>query len=172
MVFPNVFNRSLIKCENCKWPETQVLLPPVWSWLSNSRISKFYHSFYMVIISHSFKALLCLLLLSHPTISKFCRPFTMEIFWIGNPSSYILVFLEIGRNYISPVMSIIIIIVSIITLLVSQNIFVGFFIPMSHGVNKKTRPSAFPNLPLPYQVFTRIIYCLTKKYLINFLLLW
>ena len=125
--------------------------------------------------------------LSYPTASKHCyacygflipqfQNFAdlspWKIFWIGNPSSYILVFLEIGRNYISPVMSIVIIIVSIITLLVSQNIFVEFFIPMSHGVNKKTRPSAFPNLPLPYQVFTRIIYCLTKKYLINFLLLW
>ena len=125
--------------------------------------------------------------LSYPTASKHCyacygflipqfQNFAdlspWKIFWIGNPSSYILVSLEIGRNYISPVMSIVIIIVSIITLLVSQNIFVGFFIPMSHGVNKKTRPSAFPNLPLPYQVFTRIIYCLTKKYLINFLLLW
>ena len=124
--------------------------------------------------------------LSYPTASKHCyacygflipqfQNFAdlspWKIFWIGNPSSYILVSLEIGRNYISPVMSIVIIIVSIITLLVSQNIFVGFFIPMSHGVNKKTRPSAFPNLPLPYQVFTRIIYCLTKKYLINFLLL-
>ena len=74
----------------------------------------------------------------------------MEFLWIGNPSSYFLVFLEIGRNYILPMMSIVIIIVSIITLLVSQNIFVGFFIPMSHGINKKTRPSAFPNLPLPY----------------------
>ena len=78
--------------------------------------------------------------LSYPTASKHCyacygflipqfQNFAdlspWKIFWIGNPSSYILVFLEIGRNYISPVMSIVIIIVSIITLLVSQNIFVA-----------------------------------------------
>ena len=46
-------------------------------------------------------------------------------------------------------MSIIITIVSNITVLVSQNIiFFGYFMPMSHSVNKKTPPSASPNLPL------------------------
>ena len=115
--------------ENCKWPETQVLLPPAWSWLSNYRISKFCYFSYMVIISNSLKALLSLLWLSHPPISKFYQPFTMGFFWIGNPSY--LFFLGIGRNYILPIISIIITIVSNITVLVSQNIFFGFFMAMS-----------------------------------------
>ena len=97
---------------------------------------------YMAFLSHNFKIL--------PT-------FTMESFRIGNPSFYffIIIFLEIGRKYIS-IMSIIITIVSNITVLVSQNIFFGFFMSMSHNVNKKTPPKKRePHLPLLYQVFTK-----------------
>ena len=55
-------------------------------------------------------------------------------------------FLEILRNY----MSIIITIVSNIILSVSHNIiFLKFFMPMTHGVNKKTPLSAFSYLPPP-----------------------
>ena len=53
----------------------------------------------------------------------------MEFFQIDDPSFYffLLFFLEIGRNYIMSIMSVIIIIVSNITVLVSQNIvFFGF----------------------------------------------
>ena len=67
------------------------------------------------------------------------------------------------------IMSFIITIVSNITVLVPQYIiFFGFFMLMSHGMNKKTPPSASPYLYLPYQV------CLLfyKKCLINLLLLW
>ena len=47
-------------------------------------------------------------------------------------------------------MSIIITIVSNITVLVSHNIiFFGLFMPMSHGVNKKTLSSVFPHLHPP-----------------------
>ena len=61
-------------------------------------------------------------------------------------------------------MSIILIIVSTITVLVSQKIIsFGFFMPVSHGVNKKTRPSASPYLPLPYQVFTWFVCCFTRN---------
>ena len=60
-------------------------------------------------------------------------------------------------------MSIILTIVSNIIVLVSQNIiFFGFFMPISHGANKKTRPSASPHLPLPFQVFTRFVCCLRE----------
>ena len=60
--------------------------------------------------------------------------------------SFFFFFLETRRNY----MSIIITIVSNITLSVSRNIiFLKFFMPMSHGVNKKTPLSAFSHLPPP-----------------------
>ena len=103
--------------------------PPAWSWLSNSTILKFCHLSYMVIISHNFKALPSLLWLSRLAISKFCQPSIMEFFQIDDPSFYffLLFFLEIGRNYIMSIMSVIITIVSNITVLVSQNIvFFGF----------------------------------------------
>ena len=61
-------------------------------------------------------------------------------------------------------MSIIITIVSNITVLVSHNIiFFGFFMPLSHGVNKKTPSSVSPHLPGLFVVY--------KKYFINLLLL-
>ena len=101
-------------------------------------VSKFCHPSYMVIISHNFKALLSLLSLFHPTISNFTNlpPWNffglVIIFYL-----FIYFFREIGRNYILSITLIIITIVSNITVLVSQNIiFFGFFIPMSHGVNK------------------------------------
>ena len=51
--------------------------------------------------------------------------------------------------------------VSNITVLVSQNIiFFGFFMPMSHGVNKKTPPSASPTTLSPSRFY--------KKYLTKF----
>ena len=126
--------------------------PPAWSWLTNSTISKSCHLSYMGIISHNFKALLSLLWLSHPTISKFYQPFTMDFF-----SFFYFIFLEIGSNYI---MSIIITIVSNIIVLVSQNIiFFGFFMPMIHGVNKKKR---FLFLPPP------LVCCFTRNAWSNF----
>ena len=113
---------------------------------------KLMYSSCMVIKLNSFKNLLSLLhgchipqlqniaipgRLSHPTISKFYQPLTMEFFWIP------LFCFEICRNY----MSIIITIASNITVLVSQNIIIfRFFLLMSHGVNKKTSSSAFPHL--------------------------
>ena len=55
-------------------------------------------------------------------------------------------FFEIGRNY----MSIIITIVSNTNVLVSHNIICfGFFMSMSHAVNKKTPLSVFSYLPPP-----------------------
>ena len=54
--------------------------------------------------------------------------------------------------------------VVILLLLVSYNvIFFGLFMPMSHGVNKKTPPSASHHLPPHYQVFTRFVYCFTRN---------
>ena len=112
--------------------------PLAWSWLSNSVISKFCHFSYMFVIFHNFKALLSLLWLSHPTILP---TFHHGIFsdWKSLLIIIIIIFLEIGWNY----MSIIITVVSNITVLVSTNVF--------------------PHLPLPYQVFIRFIYCFTKN---------
>ena len=126
----------------------------------------FFHLSHMVTISHNFKARISLLWHSHSTISKFYQPFTMKFFQIGNPSFYffIIIFLDISRNHIMSIMSIVIIIFSNITVLVSQNIIsFGFFITMSHGINNKTPPSASPYLPLPYQVFTRFVCCFTRN---------
>ena len=91
--------------------------------------------------------------LSHQTTSKYCYPcysfltqkfqilptLYMEFFWIGNPTSFFFFFLKTGINYVSIITTIVI----NFTALISHNaIFVGYFMPMSHGVNKKTSRSA------------------------------
>ena len=141
--------------------------------LWNSTISKLCRLSYMVIISRNFKALLSLLWLSQPTISKFCQTFTMNFFWIDNLSLYffILSFLETSRNYIMSIISIIITFASNSTVLVSQNvIFFGFYMTMSRGVNKKTIPSASATSLSPIR-FSPGLLLFYKKCLINFLLL-
>ena len=56
-------------------------------------------------------------------------------------------------------MSIIRTIVSNITVSVSRNsIFFGFFMPMSHGANKKTRSSVSLHLPGLFVVLQEILY--------------
>ena len=96
----------------------------------------------MVIISHDFKALPSLIWLSHSTTQNFINFSSFNFFGLGIPLFIFLLFLETGKNYI---MSIIITIVRNITVLRSQNIiFFRFFMPMSHGVFKKTLPSASP----------------------------
>ena len=104
---------------------------------------------YMVIISHSFKTLLSLLGFLTPQFQNFTNlSHHHGIFsdWLPNPT-YLFIYLfifEICRNY----MSIIITIASNITVLMSHNIILfGFFMPVSHGVNKKTPSSVSPHLP-------------------------
>ena len=144
----------MIKCENWKWPETQVLLSPAWPWLSNSTISKFCHFSYMASSSPNFKNL------ANFSPRNFLGLVIHLIF---------LFFLDIGRNYISPNIFITITIVSNITVLVSQNIiFFGFFTAMSQEDFSKCLPQ--PHSPLPY--FHQDCLLFDKKYLINFLLLW
>ena len=92
--------------------------------------------------------------LSYPTAPKHCYHPTF-FFWGGGGGG--------GRNY----MSIIITIVSNITVLVSHIIFFGFFMPTSHGVNKKTPSSAYPTSISPYQVFIRFV-CFTRNTLSTF----
>ena len=97
----------------------------------------------MVITLYNLKILLSLLLLSHLQFQNFTN---LPIGLFG-------IFLEIVRHCVS----IIITIISNITVLVSYNvIYFGCFIPMSHGVNKKALPIAFPTHPLS-QVFTRFV---------------
>ena len=124
------------------------------AWLSNPTISKFCHPSYMVIIPHNFKILLSLLWLSHFQNFKILLLLQMEFFWIGNPT-YIC--LEKGINYVS----IIITIVSNIAVLVSHSvIFFGYFMSLSHGINKKTPPSASYHPSLTnYLVFIRFVCC-------------
>ena len=38
----------------------------------------------------------------------------------------------------------------------------GYFMPMSHCVNKKAPPIAYPH-PSPYQVFTSFVHCFTRN---------
>ena len=68
----------------------------------------------------------------------------MEVFWVSNPNW----FLKKGRNYVPIIFTII----SNITVLVSDNVIrLGYFMPMSNGINKKT-PIFFPT-PSTYQIF-------------------
>ena len=124
--------------------------------LLNPIISKFRYLSYVVITLYNLNILLSLVLLSHSTISKFYQP-TNSIFWgLVIPLNF---FLEIGKNYVS----IIITIISNITLLVSHNIiYFGYFMPTSHGTNKKAPPIVSPT-PLPYQVFTRFACCFIRN---------
>ena len=112
-------------------------------------------------ISHSFKTLLSLLGFLTSQFQNFTNLSQWNFFGlVSNPTySFIYLFIEICRNY----MSITITIVSNITVLVSHNIiFCGFFMPMSHGFNKKTTSSAFQHLHPPYQVFNRFV-CFTRN---------
>ena len=124
---------------------------------------KICHSFYMVITLHNLKIQLSLLLLSHPTTSKFYQPTNWNFFWVSSPTCF--VFLEIGRNYVP----VIIAIISNITLLVSHNVICfGYYMPMSHGMIKKAPPTV-SHTPPPYQVFTNIVCCFARNTLSTFL---
>ena len=116
---------------------------------------------------HNFK-IFPTLLHGYHTTSKYCYPsiafssyifkilptLYMEFFGIGNSTYY---FLKIDSIY----MSIIITSVSNITLLVLYNIiYFGYFMTMSHTINKNTSPSASLHLPFHYEVFTRFACCL------------
>ena len=123
----------------------------------------------MVIISHSFKTLLSLLGFLTPQFQNFTNLSPWNFFrLVPNPTYfyfYLLIYLEICRNYTS----VIITIVSNITVLVSHDIiFFGFIMPMSHGVNKKTSSSVSPYLHLPYQVFTKFVVLQEMHYQISF----
>ena len=87
------------------------------------------------------KFMLSLLFLSHPTISKFYQPTNWIFFGLVIPLNF---FLEIGRNYVSIIITTI------------GNITV------CHGVNKNAPPVISPT-PLPYQVFTRLVCCFTRN---------
>ena len=98
--------------------------------------SEFYYLSHMIIISYSFKALLSILGFLSPQFKNFTNLSPWNFFGLVPNPFYLFIYLfifEICRNY----MSIIITIVSNITVLVSYHIiFVGFFMPMIHGVNK------------------------------------
>ena len=128
----------------------------------NPTISKCCHYSYMVITLYNLKILLSLLLLSHP-ISKFYKPAYWIIWELVIPL----------KLFGDSCVSIIITIISNTTMLVSYNVICcAYFMPMSHGVNKKALPIAYPTPPLS-QVFTRFVCCFTRNtYFINLYLLW
>ena len=82
---------------------------------------------------------------SPPQYQHFTKPI-IGTFWVSNPTYY---FLEIGRNYVSIIITII------------SNISV------CHGVNKKAPPVVSPTL-LPYWVFIRLVSCFTRNTLSTF----
>ena len=115
----------------------------------------------MITTLYNLNILFFLLLLSHPTISKFYQPTNCTFFMGGRDYYPLLIFGGIGRNYV-------ITIISNITVLVSHNVICfGYFMPMSHGVNKEALPIVSP-APLPYLVFTRFACCFTRTSLLTF----
>ena len=56
------------------------------AWLLNPTISKFWHSSYMVITLYNLKILLSVLLFSHPTISNFYQPASLNLLGVSNPT--------------------------------------------------------------------------------------
>ena len=123
--------------------------------LLNLKISKLCYSFYMVITHHNLKYCYpsyCFLIPQFQNFINLAHEFFLFQY------SY-LIFLQIGRNYVS----IIITVISNISVLVSHNaICSGCFMPLSHGVNKKALPVVSPP-PSPYQVFTRLFCCYTSN---------
>ena len=92
--------------------------------------------------------------------SKFCYccylpTCHMEFFQVSNPT---YVFLEIGRTC-----SIIITIIGSITVLLSDNVICfGYFMPMSHGVNKKAPTNVLPP-PLPPTRFSPVLFVVLQE---------
>lgn len=87
----------------------------------------------------------------------------MEFFWIDNPSClFVWFFLDICRNYVS----ITITIVNNITVLVSYNAIILFYLWLWAIVSIKAPPNCLL-LPLsPYQFFTRFCSLFYKKYFV------
>ena len=104
-------------------------------------ILKFCYSPQMVITFQNLKILLFLLLFSRPANSKFYHLATCSFFGLVIQAN----FLEISRNYVL----IIIVIISSITVLVSENVICfAYFMSMSHGINKNA-PTIVAPLLLP-----------------------
>ena len=105
----------------------------------------------------------------HPCYGFFISKFQKFTSW--NFSGLVIpleLFLQKGRDYVS----IIIILVSSITVLVSDNIiFLGYFMSLSYGINNKTPPSTSydprPQLSSFYQVC--LLFC--NIYFISLILL-
>ena len=77
---------------------------------------------------------------------KILQTHQLEFFWISNPTGF---FLEIGRNYVSIIITII-------------RITFGYFLSTNHDVNRKAPPMVFLTL-FPYQVFTMFTCCFTRN---------
>ena len=129
-------------------------------------VSKFSHSFYMVITLQNLKLLISLLFLSHSTLSKFYQLAIWNLFALV--IKFFFFFLEIIRNYAS----IIITTINNISLLVPRSVICfGYFMPMSYGVNKRAPTIVSPHTPSPNQVFTGFFHCITRNTLSIFFLL-
>ena len=116
---------------------------------------------YMVITLYKLKISMRLLLLFHSKISKLYQPTNWNFFELVIQLNS---FLEIGKNHVS----IIITIISNITLLVLHNVIC---FAMSHGVNKKAPPIATPH-PSSLADFYQVCLLFYRKQSINILLLW
>ena len=117
------------------------------AWLLKTTISKFCYSFYTFITLQNLKVFLSVLLLSHSTISK--------LYQLAN-----LVFLDVGRRYVSMVITVI----YNITLLVSHN-FICFdtLCPWAMVPIKKLLYLSPVSTPSPIQVLTRFVCCFIRN---------
>ena len=120
----------------------------------------------MVITCNNLKILLSLTLLLSLHNFKTLPTFHMEIFGVSNPSKF---FLEIGRNYVSIIITIII----NITVLVSHNVICfGCFMRKSHSANRNVPPVVSPLHPSPLKGFQKVCLLFYKQYFINIFSLW
>ena len=118
----------------------------------------------MVITLYNLKTLLSLLLISHPTISEFYQPANWILFWLVIPLNFF-----VGHTQVK---TIIITIINITVLVSDSVICLGYFMHMSHGINKKAPPTVSPNHHPPTSPgFYQVCLLFYKKYFINLLLL-
>ena len=96
----------------------------------------------MVITLYNLKTLLSLLLISHPTISEFYQPVNWILFWFVIPLNCF-----VGHTQVK---TIIIAIIKITVLVSDSTICLGYFMHMSHGINKKAPPTVSPNHHPPH----------------------
>ena len=132
------------------------------SQLQNSIYSKLCYSSYMVVTSNNFKCCYrCYCFLTHKF--KILPTYHIEFFCFSSPTFF---FLQIGRNYVSILTTII---TNVTVLVLHSVICFGCFMPCIMVSNKKVPPIVSPP-PYPLPGFHRVFLQFYKQYLINLFL--